>query len=38
MSAAAPQLRCVDAGFDARYMTVGPSGWKAVGAPVRLTP
>jgi len=27
-----------DAGFDARYMTVGHSGWKAVGAPVRLTP
>ena len=25
-----------DAGFDARYMTVGHSGWKAVGAPVRL--
>ena len=27
-----------DAGFDARYMTVGHSGWKAVGAPVRLGP
>ena len=27
-----------DAGFDARYMTVGHSGWKAVGAPVRLCP
>ena len=27
-----------DAGFDARYMTVGHSGWKAVGAPVRLNP
>jgi len=26
-----------EAGFDARYMTVGHSGWKAVGAPVRLT-
>jgi Fe-Mn family superoxide dismutase len=26
-----------DAGFDARYMTVGHSGWKAVGAPVRMT-
>ena len=26
-----------DAGFDARYMTVGHSGWKAVGAPVRLS-
>jgi hypothetical protein len=25
-----------DAGFDARYMTVGHSGWKAVGAPVKL--
>ena len=27
-----------DAGFDARYMTVGHSGWKAVGAPVKLNP
>ena len=27
-----------DAGFDARYMTVGHSGWKAVGAPTRMTP
>ena len=27
-----------DAGYDARYMTVGHSGWKAVGAPVRLNP
>jgi Fe-Mn family superoxide dismutase len=27
-----------DAGFDARYMTVGHSGWKAVGAPLRLNP
>jgi Fe-Mn family superoxide dismutase len=27
-----------DAGFDARYMTVGDSGWKAVGAPLRLNP
>jgi Fe-Mn family superoxide dismutase len=26
-----------DAGFDARYMTVGHSGWKAVRAPLRLT-
>ena len=26
-----------DAGFDARYMTVGHSGWKAVGAPVKMT-
>jgi Fe-Mn family superoxide dismutase len=26
-----------DAGFDARYMSVGHSGWKAVGAPVRLS-
>lgn len=25
-----------DAGFDARYMTVGHSGWKAVGAPVKM--
>ena len=27
-----------EAGFDARYMTVGHSGWKAVGAPVRMGP
>jgi len=26
-----------DAGFDARYMNVGHSGWKAVGAPVKMT-
>jgi Fe-Mn family superoxide dismutase len=25
-----------DAGFDARYMKVGHSGWKAVGGPVRM--
>lgn len=25
-----------DAGFDARYMNVGHSGWKAVGAPVKM--
>ena len=25
-----------DAGFDARYMTVGHSGWKAAGAPTKL--
>ena len=25
-----------DAGFDARYMTVGHSGWRAVGAPVKM--
>jgi Fe-Mn family superoxide dismutase len=25
-----------DAGFDARYMTVGHSGWKAAGAPVKM--
>ena len=25
-----------EAGFDARYMTVGHSGWKAVGGPVQL--
>ena len=24
-------------GFDARYMKVGHSGWKAVGAPVKMT-
>jgi Fe-Mn family superoxide dismutase len=27
-----------DAGFDARYMKVGHSGWKAVGAPVKMAP
>ena len=27
-----------DAGFDARYMTVGHSGWRAVGAPVKMNP
>jgi Fe-Mn family superoxide dismutase len=26
-----------DAGFDAKYMNVGHSGWKAVGAPVKMT-
>jgi Fe-Mn family superoxide dismutase len=26
-----------EAGFDARYMRVGHSGWKAVGAPVKMT-
>jgi Fe-Mn family superoxide dismutase len=25
-----------DAGFDARYMKVGHSGWKAAGAPVKM--
>ena len=25
-----------DAGFDAKYMNVGHSGWKAVGAPVKM--
>jgi Fe-Mn family superoxide dismutase len=25
-----------DAGFNARYMTVGHSGWKAVGAPIKM--
>ena len=25
-----------DAGFDARYMNVGHSGWKAVGAPIQM--
>ena len=25
-----------EAGFDARYMKVGHSGWKAIGAPVHL--
>ncbi len=27
-----------EAGFDARYMDSGHSGWKAIGAPVRLNP
>jgi Fe-Mn family superoxide dismutase len=27
-----------EAGFDARYMKVGHSGWKAVGAPVKMAP
>ena len=27
-----------DAGFDAKYMNSGHSGWKALGAPVRLNP
>ena len=26
-----------DAGFDAKYMTGGHSGWKAIGAPIRIT-
>ena len=26
-----------DAGYDAKYMNVGHSGWKAVGAPVKMT-
>jgi Fe-Mn family superoxide dismutase len=25
-----------EAGFDAKYMNSGHSGWKAIGAPVRL--
>ena len=25
-----------EAGFDARYMTVGHSGWKAVGGPTKM--
>ena len=25
-----------EAGYDARYMNSGHSGWKAIGAPVRL--
>lgn len=33
---AAIKLR--DAGFDARYMNSAHSGWKAVGAPMRLAP
>lgn len=27
-----------DAGFDAKYMNVGHSGWKAVGGPVKMQP
>jgi len=27
-----------DAGFDAKFMNVGHSGWKAVGAPVKMQP
>jgi Fe-Mn family superoxide dismutase len=27
-----------EAGFDAKYMKVGHSGWKAVGAPVKMAP
>ncbi len=27
-----------DAGFDARYMNVGHSGWKAAGGPIKLNP
>ena len=27
-----------EAGFDAKYMTVGHSGWRAVGAPVKMYP
>ena len=26
-----------DAGFDAKYMNVGHSGWKAIGAPMKMT-
>lgn len=29
-------IKLRDAGFDARYMTSGHSGWKAIGHPVRL--
>jgi rhodanese-related sulfurtransferase len=25
-----------EAGFDAKYMTGGHSGWKAIGAPVKM--
>jgi rhodanese-related sulfurtransferase len=27
-----------EAGFDARYVTSGHSGWKALGAPMKLQP
>ena len=27
-----------EAGFDAKYMKVGHSGWRAVGAPVKMNP
>jgi superoxide dismutase, Fe-Mn family len=31
-------IKLREAGFDAKYMNSGHSGWKAVGAPMRLTP
>ena len=31
-------IKLRDAGFDAKYMNSGHSGWKAIGAPTRLTP
>jgi len=31
-------IKLRDAGFDARYMNSGHSGWKAIGAPLRLAP
>ena len=31
-------IKLREAGFDARYMNSGHSGWKAIGAPVRMQP
>jgi Fe-Mn family superoxide dismutase len=31
-------IKLREAGFDARYMNSGHSGWKAIGAPVKLHP
>ena len=31
-------IKLREAGFDAKYMDSGHSGWKAVGHPVRLNP
>ena len=30
-------IKLREAGFDAKYMDTGHSGWKAIGAPLRLT-
>jgi len=31
-------IKLREAGFDAKYMNSGHSGWRAVGAPVKLLP
>jgi Fe-Mn family superoxide dismutase len=31
-------IKLREAGFDARYMNSGHSGWRAVGGPVKLLP